>query len=75
VTTVVPGHGEVGSTATLGGQSAFLSDLWTKVSAGKRAGKSVDELVKEIDLSNNGDWAATPQQNASAIRAAFRKAP
>ena len=28
-----------------------------------------------IDLSKNGDWAAAPQQNASAIRAAFRKAP
>jgi glyoxylase-like metal-dependent hydrolase (beta-lactamase superfamily II) len=75
VTIVVPGHGEVGTTATLRGQSAFLSDLWTKVAAGKRAGKTVDELVKEIDLSNNGDWAATPAQNASAIRAAFRKMP
>jgi glyoxylase-like metal-dependent hydrolase (beta-lactamase superfamily II) len=75
VTIVVPGHGEVGTTATLRGQSAFLSDLWTKVSAGKKAGKTVDELVKEIDLSNNGNWAATPAQNASAIRAAYRKAP
>ena len=75
VTIVVPGHGDVGTTATLRGQSAFLSDLWTKVSTGKKAGKTMDELVKEIDLSNNGDWAATPTQNASAIRAAFRKAP
>jgi cyclase len=75
VTMVVPGHGNVGSTATLRGQSAFLSDLWTKVSAGKKAGKTMDELVAEIDLSNNGDWAATAAQNASAIRAAYRKAP
>jgi glyoxylase-like metal-dependent hydrolase (beta-lactamase superfamily II) len=75
VTLVVPGHGDVGTTATLRAQSAFLSDLWTQVAAGKKAGKTLDELLKEVDLSKNGDFAASPQQNQSAIRAAFRKAP
>jgi glyoxylase-like metal-dependent hydrolase (beta-lactamase superfamily II) len=75
VTMVVPGHGDVGTTATLRAQSAFLSDLWNQVSAGKRAGKTLEELLKEVDLSKNGDFAATPQQNQNAIRAAFRKAP
>ena len=74
-TMVVPGHGEVGTTATLRAQSAFLSDLWTQVAAGKKAGKTVDELVKDVDLSKHGDFAYTPQQNQNAIRAAFRKAP
>jgi cyclase len=73
--TVVPGHGGIGDSSTLRGQSAFLKDLWAKVAAGKQVGKSVDELVKEIDLSNNGDWAADAAQNASAIRQTFRRMP
>jgi cyclase len=75
VTTVVPGHGSVGTTATLRAQSAFLTDLWNQVSAGKKAGKTLEQLLKEVDLSKNGDFAATAQQNQSAIRAVFRKAP
>jgi glyoxylase-like metal-dependent hydrolase (beta-lactamase superfamily II) len=75
VKTVVPGHGSVGTVATLRAQSAFIDDLWRQVSAGKKAGKTADELVREIDLSKHGDFAADPQQNQSAIRAVFRKAP
>jgi glyoxylase-like metal-dependent hydrolase (beta-lactamase superfamily II) len=73
--TVIPGHGAPGTAATLRAQSAFLDDLWTRVAAGKRAGKSVDDLIKQIDLSAHGDFAADAQQNAAAIRAMFAKAP
>jgi cyclase len=73
VKTVVPGHGSLGTTETLKAQSAFLDDLWKQVSAGKKAGKTVDELVKEIDLSRHGDFAADQQQNQAAIRQVFRK--
>jgi len=31
--------------------------------------------VKEVDLSTHGDFAADAQQNQSAIRQVFRKAP
>lgn len=75
VKTVVPGHGELGTVATLRAQSAFLDDLWTQVAAGKKAGKSLEQLLKEVNLSKNGDFAADEQQNQSAIRAVFRKAP
>ena len=75
VSTVVPGHGATGTVETLKAQAAFLDDLWRQVSAGKAAGKSVDQLVKEVDLSKHGDFAADAQQNASAIRSVFRKAP
>ena len=75
VKTVVPGHGGLGTVATLKAQSAFIDDLWTQVSAGKKSGKTADQLVKEIDLSKHGDFAADVQQNQSAIRAVFRKAP
>jgi glyoxylase-like metal-dependent hydrolase (beta-lactamase superfamily II) len=75
VKTVVPGHGGLGTVATLKAQAAFLDDLWNQVAAGKRAGKPVEQLEKEVDLSRHGDFAADPQQNRSAIRAVFRKAP
>ena len=75
IKTVVPGHGELGTVATLRGQSAFLDDLWTQVAAGKKAGKSLEQLLKEIDLSRNGDFAADRQQTQAAIRAVFRKVP
>ncbi len=75
VKTVVPGHGGLGTVATLKAQGAFIDDLWQQVSAGKKAGKTIDQLVKEIDLSKHGDFAADAQQNQSAIRQVFRKAP
>ena len=75
VKTVVPGHGGLGTVATLKAQSAFIDDLWRQVSVGKKAGKTIEQLVKEIDLSKHGDFAADAQQNQSAIRAVFRKAP
>lgn len=75
VKTVVPGHGELGTVATLRAQSAFLDDLWTQVAGGKKAGKSVEQLLTDVNLSRHGDFAADQQQNQSAIRAVFRKAP
>lgn len=73
--TVVPGHGDLGTVDTLKAQGAFLDDLWKQVSAGKSAGKTVDQLLKDVDLSKHGAFAADPQQNQAAIRQVFRKAP
>jgi glyoxylase-like metal-dependent hydrolase (beta-lactamase superfamily II) len=75
VKTVVPGHGDLGTVDTLRAQRAFLDDLWTQVAAGKKAGKSLEQLLKDVNLSKHGDFAADEQQNQSAIRAVFRKAP
>ena len=72
---VIPGHGDPGTVDTLKAQSAFLDDLWKQVSAGKKAGKTVDQLLKEVDLSTHGNFAADAQQNQTAIRQVFRKAP
>jgi len=73
--TVVPGHGNLATAETLRAQSAFLDDLWKQVSAGKKAGKTVEALMKEVDLSKHGDFAADQQQNQAAIRQVFRKVP
>lgn len=71
--TVVPGHGTLATAQTLKAQSAFLDDLWKQVAAGKKAGRTVEELLKAVDLSRHGDFAADPQQNQSAIRQVYRK--
>jgi glyoxylase-like metal-dependent hydrolase (beta-lactamase superfamily II) len=75
VKTVIPGHGDPGTVDTLKAQSAFLDDLYKQVAAGKKAGKTVEQLVKEIDLAKHGSFAADAQQNQTAIRQVFRKAP
>jgi glyoxylase-like metal-dependent hydrolase (beta-lactamase superfamily II) len=74
VKTVVPGHGELGTIDTLRAQSAFLDDLWTQVAGGKKAGKSLEQLLTDVNLSKHGDFAADQRQNQSAIRSVFRKA-
>ena len=37
--------------------------------------KTVGQLLTDVNLARHGDFAADPQQNQSAIRAVFRKAP
>jgi cyclase len=75
VKAVIPGHGDPGNVDTLKAQSAFLDDLWKQVATGKKAGKTIDQLLKDIDLSRHGDYAADVQQTQAAIRQVFRKAP
>jgi cyclase len=75
VQTAVPGHGNLATTDTMKAQSAFLIDLWTQVVEGKKAGKTVEQLQADIDLSKHGDFAADASQNRMAIRQLFRKAP
>ena len=75
VKTVIPGHGSPGTVETLRAQSAFIDDVWKQVSTGKRAGKTADQLIREVGLARHGDFAADAQQNAAAIRAVFAKAP
>jgi hypothetical protein len=74
VQTVVVGHGLIGPRETLKGQQAYLNDMWMQVSAGKRAGKTADQLAKEINLSKHGSFAASAQRNEESIRAMYKKA-
>jgi len=74
VKTVVPGHGGLGDVSTLQAQAAYLDDMWKQVSAGKRKGKSDEQLAAEINLSRHGNWAADAERNKVAIRAMYKKA-
>ena len=70
---VIPGHGDPGTVATLRAQGAFIDDMWRQVSAGKRAGKTADELVRELSFARHGDFAADARQNEAAVRAVYGK--
>ncbi len=74
VKTVVVGHGSLGTTETLRGQQAYLDDMWKQVAAGRRAEKSADQLVKEIDLTKHQPFGGDPERNAGSIRAMYAKA-
>lgn len=72
IATVVPGHGSLGGIDTLRAQRAYLADMQGQVRAGIKAGKSADQLVKEIDLAKHGSFGANPEQNAISIRAMYK---
>jgi cyclase len=65
---VVPGHGEIGTTASLREQRSFLSDLLDQVRQGIRAGKTKEALVKEIDLSKHPVYGPNTVSNTRSIR-------
>jgi len=73
IKTVVPGHGELGTTATLKQQRAFLEDMLHQVRRGIEAGKSKEELVKEIDLGEHPVYGQNKIYTTRSIRAMFDK--
>ena len=70
--TVVPGHGENGGPQILKAQRAYLAGMLQQVQDGYKAGKTADELVKEIDLRQYGHIASDAPANAASIRAMYR---
>lgn len=73
ITTVVPGHGELGTTETLKNQRAYLADMLAQVRRGIKAGKLKEELVKEIDLSKHPVYGQNKVSTARSIRAMYDK--
>jgi cyclase len=73
VQTVVPGHGEPGTIGILKQQRAYLADLLCQVRQGILAGKSKEELVKEIDLSKHPVYGENKVSTARSLGAMFDK--
>lgn len=73
IKTVVPGHGELGTIATLKQQHAYLADMLHQVRKGIKVGKSKEELVKEIDLSQHPVYGENKVSIARSIRAMYDK--
>ncbi len=46
--------------------------MLSQVRKGIRAGTSVDDLARDIDLSRHGIFGADKQANATSIRAVYR---
>jgi glyoxylase-like metal-dependent hydrolase (beta-lactamase superfamily II) len=69
---VVPGHGAPVDLAKLREQRDYLKSMLDQVKHGIRAGKTADELVREIDLAKYGSFGMNTGANATSIRAMFR---
>ena len=50
---VIPGHGEPATTEQLKNQRIYLQDMLQQVRKGIKAGKSKEQLIKEVDLSSH----------------------
>ena len=64
---VVPGHGDPGTVETLRRQRLYLKDMLDKVRQGIKAGKSKEDLVKEIDLSRHPVYGANKVSTIRSI--------
>ena len=73
IRTVVPGHGELGTVQTLKNQRAYLADMLTQVRRGIEAGKSKEQLIKEIDLSRHPVYGQNKVSIERSIRAMYDK--
>lgn len=71
ISILIPGHGTPGTTQTLKNQRSFLADMLFQVQQGIRAGKSKDDLVKEIDLSRHPVYGQNKVSIARSIRAMY----
>lgn len=71
-TTVIPGHGVPGNSATLSGQRTYFADMFSAVTNAIATGKSADELARGLDLSRHRPFGADPARVASQVRTMYR---
>ena len=68
---VIPGHGIPGTKNSLLEQRDFLSDMFTQVSDGIKAGKSKEQLLQEIDLSKHPGYGQNKVSVGRSIRGMY----
>ncbi len=73
IQTVVPGHGELGTTEILRQQRSYLADMLNQVRQGIKDGKSKEELIKQIDLSKHLVYGENKISIARSIRDMYDK--
>jgi glyoxylase-like metal-dependent hydrolase (beta-lactamase superfamily II) len=69
---LVPGHGPIGRKADVAAFRGYLEDLRGQVLAAARAGKSLEETKKSVDLSKYKDWAGYEQMSQLNIDGVYR---
>jgi len=69
---LAPGHGPLGAKADVTNFRLYLEDLRGQVLAAARAGKSLEETRKSVDLSTYKDWGGYEQMHELNIEGAYR---
>ncbi len=69
---LAPGHGALGNKANVTAFRNYLEDLRGQVLAAARAGKSLEETKKSVDLSRYKDWGGYEQMGQLNIEGVYR---
>lgn len=69
---LAPGHGPLGTKADVTAFRLYLEDLRAQVLVAARAGKSLEETKKSVDLSKYKDWAGYEQMSQLNIEGVYR---
>ncbi len=69
---LAPGHGALGNKANVTAFRNYLEDLRGQVTAAARAGKSLEETKKLVDLSKYKDWGGYEQMGQLNIEGMYR---
>ena len=70
---LVPGHGAIGTKQDAIDHGNYLKDLYNAVLAAARAGQSLDEMKKSIDLSAYSSWGQFKQWGPMNIDGVYRQ--
>ncbi|MEO7650842.1 MAG: hypothetical protein ABIZ80_10285, partial [Bryobacteraceae bacterium] len=73
VVRLIPGHGGQGTRETLLGQRAYLANMINGVRDGLAARKSLDEVVRDVDVTRHDPWGKDAVRNENSIRAIYAK--
>jgi glyoxylase-like metal-dependent hydrolase (beta-lactamase superfamily II) len=69
---LAPGHGTLGTKADVANFRLYLEDLRAHVLAAARAGKSLEDTNKSVDLSKYKDWGGYEQMHQPNIEGVYR---
>ena len=69
---LAPGHGALGNKANVTAFRNYMEDLRAQVLAAARAGKSLEETKKLVDLSKYKDWGGYEQMGQLNIEGMYR---
>jgi glyoxylase-like metal-dependent hydrolase (beta-lactamase superfamily II) len=69
---LAPGHGQLGGKVDVTNFRLYLEDLRAQVLAAARAGKSLEETKKSVDLSKYKDWGGYEQMSQLNIEGVYR---
>ena len=72
VKTVVPAHGDLATTEILKGESAYLDGMFKQVRVGIQEGRTVEQLVRENDLSRYKPFGGDSKENSDSIRDVYK---